>query len=324
MRHLEAVHVTFGSSGLGRWLGESPKHAIVSLRDPLSCGPLPATSSLDEWARVRFEFWQAVDGVPNDGVPTDLLPDVTLLREAESIVVWLGTGLDAQLCLPWLLWVLSVSDIDRSKLRLIQFPPDFGERGRAVSVSLVALEDLPRAPPAVALSAADFALLERAWQALTSPTPHALMDLVRARDDRLLLQALAYLARRYPEVDNGLGHWDQLLPCNVAEYSPRGAYTIGRTLGGEGWDTDPVGDYWLLWRLRRFADKSLQHPLVELEGDPFQIGGLKVALTQTGRDVIEGRANAVQLNGIDDWVGGVHLDSTRNQVWFARDGVILE
>jgi hypothetical protein len=32
-----------------------------------------------------------------------------------------------------------------------------------------------------------------------------------------------------------------------------------------------------------------------------------VALTDTGRDVLDGRSDLVAANGIDRWVGGVHL-----------------
>ena len=37
----------------------------------------------------------------------------------------------------------------------------------------------------------------------------------------------------------------------------------------------------------------------------------QVCLTEAGRAVVEGRANAVSLNGIDRWIGGVHLHRQR-------------
>jgi hypothetical protein len=38
-----------------------------------------------------------------------------------------------------------------------------------------------------------------------------------------------------------------------------------------------------------------------------------VALTGAGRDVLAGRSDHVELNGIDRWMGGVHL--TRRSLW---------
>jgi hypothetical protein len=47
-----------------------------------------------------------------------------------------------------------------------------------------------------------------------------------------------------------------------------------------------------------------------------------VALTGAGELVLNGRANAIELNGIDDWVLGVHLDSKQGRVWYRKDGAL--
>jgi len=38
--------------------------------------------------------------------------------------------------------------------------------------------------------------------------------------------------------------------------------------------------------------------------------------------VLAGDANAVELNGIDDWVLGVHLDSATGAVWYLKQGTL--
>ena len=50
----------------------------------------------------------------------------------------------------------------------------------------------------------------------------------------------------------------------------------------------------------------------------------EVTLTQTGSAVLECSVNAVTLNGIDDWVGGIHLNSATGDVWFQREGVLVD
>ena len=45
--------------------------------------------------------------------------------------------------------------------------------------------------------------------------------------------------------------------------------------------------------------------------------------TDAGESVLAGHANAVELNGIDDWVLGVHLDSENGSVWYRKDGALV-
>jgi hypothetical protein len=50
------------------------------------------------------------------------------------------------------------------------------------------------------------------------------------------------------------------------------------------------------------------HPLLALDspGGPVQMG-TGVRLTGAGAQVLAGQADQVALNGIDRWIGGVHL-----------------
>jgi len=40
-------------------------------------------------------------------------------------------------------------------------------------------------------------------------------------------------------------------------------------------------------------------------------------------EVLAGKGNAVEWNGIDDWIGGVHLDSQHGRVWFHKDHALV-
>ena len=58
---------------------------------------------------------------------------------------------------------------------------------------------------------------------------------------------------------------------------------------------------------------KVRYPLVEVKRT--RMGHLeKVTITDTGRDVLEGRADHIELNGIDQWLGGVHLKG-KNVAW---------
>ena len=60
---------------------------------------------------------------------------------------------------------------------------------------------------------------------------------------------------------------------------------------------------------------------MEFSGDQKQMRASEVQLTDFGRAVLPGNANAVAENGIDDWIGGVHLRGSRPSA--QRDGTEL-
>jgi len=146
---MRTVHIVPGDSAAGslrQALGVSGEHEVVGLRDTLSCGPLPITSSLEQWARVRHEFWQGVHPPQEDAARSDLLPDVGLLKEADLITLWLGNGLGDQITLPWLCWLLRLSGIDESRLRVVQFPGDFVERHATPSLGFLTPQQILKPP----------------------------------------------------------------------------------------------------------------------------------------------------------------------------------
>jgi hypothetical protein len=102
--------------------------------------------------------------------------------------------------------------------------------------------------------------------------------------------------------------------------------TVTRVIGevlGLNFDVDLIGDGVLFARLRNLASSDLPHPLVTLSGDPYDMRNCQVALTDTGESVLAGHANAVELNGINDWILGVHLDSRQGPVWYHKDGTLV-
>ncbi len=83
------------------------------------------------------------------------------------------------------------------------------------------------------------------------------------------------------------------------------AYAIGFSLAAE--DTvDMIGDLEMFDRI--IAMSEAEHPLVTIDGDVEEgMRACKATLTADGRAVLAAEKNAVELNGIDEWIGGVHL-----------------
>src|SRR5687768_7215321 len=89
------VHVLQGLSAAGCFFqAMRPNRGdLLANEDVLSCGPLLPFQSLEQWAGIREAYWHSL--LPS-GYETplhrDLSANAEALREAESIVLWLGLG----------------------------------------------------------------------------------------------------------------------------------------------------------------------------------------------------------------------------------------
>ena len=133
-------------------------------------------------------------------------------------------------------------------------------------------------------------------------------------------RSLDALVQRFPDVDSGLSTWDSRLLHLTERSGRRAALIVGRCIIDHGSRTDQPGDRYLFWRLRKLGDPGLRRPLLTLEGEDGSFRNTRARLTTFGKAVLEGEANHVEVNGVDEWIGGIHLDSSRKQIWWNHDG----
>jgi hypothetical protein len=303
---------------------------LLSNQDCLSCGPLLPFRTLDEWRTIREQYLRTLDQVHCQfsfgAFHRDLLTNTPTLVQAEKITIWVGTGLAEQLLLAWIPQLLRHLEIDLQRLRVIHFSQDPTSGAEIQSIGILDPAKLKAHPPAEVLNADDIASLDKAWSAVTAPEPTALVALLAEEPDPLpfLHKSLRWLIYRFPDAETGLGYLDRALLAHVAEVGPSAVkvigYTIGRGIDGLDW----VGADYLLARLRRMADRSLRQPLLSLTGDVFDLRKAEAVITEVGLKVLATEANFVALNGIDDWVAGTHLDSSKGKVWFQRNGLLFQ
>jgi hypothetical protein len=113
-----------------------------------------------------------------------------------------------------------------------------------------------------------------------------------------------------------LNRWEQHTLAAMSSEPAKLLHAIAATVGAVTDALDRIGDGWLVWRVERLASSSLRHPLCNFaEIDPERIMRSLVSLTDAGLDVLGGSANAIELNGVDDWIGGVHLSTDDGTVW---------
>src|SRR5262249_53555218 len=250
---------------------------------------------------------------------------VDALNNCDAIVLWTGTGLAEQLFLAWILQFLRMEAVDPSRLQVIQYTRLGSQRAEVVGIGELNADQLRAHPPAQPLDPAATTELHAAWLAITSPDPTALLTFLGNSPNCLpfLARDLRFLLDHYPDHRSGLSLWDRLLLERIAEKGPRAVRVIGYTMGHDFYRADHVGDVYLFARLRRMGAPDLAHPLLTLNSSTAPMRETMVELTATGRAVLNGEINAVHLNGINDWIGGVHLDSCAGGVWFNRDGTLV-
>ncbi len=298
---------------------------LLTLRDHLGSGPLPPLQSLAQWRDLRRAFWESVEPPDPDYPPFDFPDDLAILSGARSITLWLGTGLADQLQLAWLVQALRLLGADPARLSTVQFSGAGRKVFEVVSVAVLNPREIAAHPAAAALTPAAIAELDAAWAAATAPEPAALANYLASSSGTLPLlpRAIATLLDRYPDHRSGLGVWDRRLLKHTAGHGPSAVRIIGHTLANSMEGPDWVGDDYLFHRLQGLGAADLAHPLLSLNRHRAPMRETTVEITNTGRAVLRGKANAVHLNGIDDWIAGVHLDSRAGRVWFNREGTLV-
>jgi hypothetical protein len=287
---MTALHVTNGDSAVLGIEGTGLAERLMPWRDALHEGPVPDVPDA-ELRRARAEFL---------GVDTDLFAerDRTLEEHRHGeYVLWFEADLYDQLQLVQILARLHALDVPPDRITLICVGEHvgfahFGGLGELTS------EQLARLPgyAASTLTAAALEHATRAWAALRAPEPSGLDEIARSpsRELRFVAEAYERLSREYPSTRDGLSLTERRLLAAVAGGAQTEAEAFVR---GAAREVRPfLGDSWAFARLARLSTA----PTPLLTDAPLE-------LTEAGREVLAGARDHVALNGIDRWVGGVHL-----------------
>jgi hypothetical protein len=294
---IRTLHIVDGESTGGslRQAGFGKKGDILSWRDALSTGPVPRGLTLRRLSRLRSRFWTGKSAMQFDK------RDATLSRYAEynEIVLWFGATSICQLSLVQLLAWFDEHSRDNTRLRLVSA---YGGWLRP-EPRLQAYD--ARRP----ITPAQRRLGRRVWFAFCSSSPKALSHLVTT-DLRALpeiRETITSMLQEYPERQSGLSRLERKLLRTVDSLG----VTTPAAAVGTALHTELVGDVLLFDMLRAFT--TAPHPLLRF-AEPFKgkfksdrFNGSKIEVTDTGRGVLGGKADHITLNGIDRWIGGVHL-----------------
>lgn len=283
--------------------------------DPLNDGPVPDVPD-EELLEVRRRFLAGRDAARgNSGsVAADPANDMRRWRDViarhhayDELVLWFEHDLFDQLNLIQVLtWIRTnvPAAMTVSLICIDSFPgrPDFKGLGELTAAELAPLLDTRRP-----VTAAQYALAERAWAAFRQPAPDALDALRRADLSAmpLLGAALTRLLEEYPWTTDGLSRSERRLLALAGE----GGVSLSQAFVRMGADDRVMTttDLSLLDTVETLTHGS--PPLMTLDvsgagGRPFR--GV-IGLTEAGQMLRAGRLDRVSACGIDRWIGGVHL-----------------
>ena len=305
------LHVTNGDVAADLIRAAGLPGEVLPWRDVLHEGPVPARLPLAELSHVRARFI-AQRGWAPEAVAADFRERDDALsraRDHDELVLWFEHDLYDQLQLLQVLDWLADEDPGPARATLVCGAEYLGHS----TADRLAERFSGRAE----ITDAQLALAEDAWNAFRSPDPTAIEALL-ARDTSALPfvgPALRRHLEQFPSARNGLSRSEQA----ALEAIDGGAATIGEAfVASHHRREEPVwlGDSTFVSYLHDLSRAGT--PLVTFDdGQPIDLSDgttsietvrdRRLVLTDAGKAVMEGREDRVRLNGIDRWLGGVHL-----------------
>lgn len=283
-------------------------------------GPVPDIPIGDVWFKLRSDtFIDWFDNPENAAASfRNMYNQLDEYPDYEEVVLWFDACLFDQTILIHHLDWFSQRDMGNTKLSLIcigEYPgmPKFKGLGELRPDQMASLVNTRHE-----VTRRELDLGREAWRAYRSDDPTAIEDFL-SRDT----SALPYIAsafkrhlQRFPSVRNGLGREQQASLEAIAQGYNKFSDIFVHVSDME--DPPYFGDIMLFNRLEVLANGP--SPLMKIEGleniqsrhKAWPVGKLSLSLTDTGRDVFETKSDWVKINGIDQWLGGVHLQGAES------------
>jgi hypothetical protein len=310
------LHVTNGESAGNTLRQAALGGAVLPWQDALHVGPIPALPR-DELLRTRARFLADCGWGRQQALLSSLeRRDEQLLdalHDDAHVVLWFEHDLYDQLQLLDVLTLAHTAEAAPELIVIGSFPgkPSFSGLGELTARELESLWPSRRPAEPAALEAA-----AGAWAALQAPEPTALVEWATHENAHLpfLAPALQRLLEELPAPTNGLSRTERhaLEAIDAGARTPPAAFVAAQRLE----DAPFLGDTWFYRSLSTLGQGTSR--LLETDaGTPLPpppplsdnqlFVRLQLRLTPAGERTLRGKADRVELLGIDRWIGGTHL-----------------
>ena len=319
LESLTMLHIHNGDSTAGTARKADLPDEHLAWREALICGPTPRGLSDDDFWQLRARHLSDAYGVKAQDCEKELRQQQEILArfyDHEEVVLWFEHDLFCQVHLIYLLNWFAKREFGKTTLSLIcidNFPgiDDFRGLGQLDETQLASLFRQRRK-----ISAAQLNLGSKAWQAYSSSDPSEIESLLVEDTEALpfLKSALFKHLERFPSVRDGLGHDARLCLELVAD--GQAEFKALFPAFGKREPLYGFGDAQVFLELKSLTKGP--HPLLTITNDgnansmdSGQLLSTSFRITDHGKAVLNGDEDFVRLNGIDLWLGGVHLQGNR-------------
>jgi len=284
----------------------------LAWREALVCGPAPGHLAEEDFLQLRAAHLAQSYGVKFEKCETELRAQHQALRtfsDHEEVVLWFEHDLFCQIQLIYLLEWFAQRELAQTRLSLIcigNFPgfETFHGLGQLNEQQLSSLF-----PDRKEVTAAQLQLASEAWRAYSAPDALALISLLKTDLSALpfLETALRKHLQRFPSTRNGLGRVENAGMELIANGYRKFKSLFPAFMRHES--EYGFGDAQLYLELKRLA--NVPNPFLTNGGnptlDPGKIFLSLFELTEHGAAALAGKEDFVARNGIDEWLGGIHL-----------------
>ncbi|MFA6717151.1 MAG: DUF1835 domain-containing protein [Victivallaceae bacterium] len=288
-------------------------------------GPAPGNVSENEWRRVRAEFiskqyftTMSMEAAMQSA--DDRYKNLENAKNYKEVILWFDACMFDQTLMIHLVDRLAKLDLGDTKLSLIcagEFPGfelfnGFGELTPGQMATFWGTQH--------EITPAEVKLAGNAWKAFTSDDPRNIEKTIAGDCSALpyLTNALKRFLQQYPSVENGLSRTQSQIMQAVDNGASKLAHIFAAVANMEERPFMGTNSFWQY--IHNLADCPV--PMLNVKGpekldklskvdrEPLTSKELRkweVSITGAGEKVLNKQEDFIHLNGIDYWLGGVHL-----------------
>ncbi len=310
------LHITNGDCAVEAIRKAGIKGEVLPWRDLLHEGPVPSGKSLRQMSQIRARFimglWPEIKGVDKGFQKRDRL--LASFRKFDETVLWFEHDLFDQLQLIQILDWFHGRKLGNSKLSIVITGEYIGP-GMNLRKYLSVRKKV---------STSQLELAKSAWHAFCSRNPRNILKIISNDTSCLpyLRLSLERHLQQFPSHENGLNRTERqiLEAVRSGVHSPHEIFQECQKLEEPKFMGDAV--FWIY--LENLI--NCKRPLLKTKnGLPFRqpanfanredFNKQRIQLTEAGKKVLFNKADFIALNGIDKWLGGVHLTGKNILRW---------
>ncbi|MBD0384115.1 DUF1835 domain-containing protein [Paenibacillus sedimenti] len=313
------LHIVNGDAFAEKLRASDIPGDILAWRESLYEGPVGLQMSDSVLLSIRAQYMETRHRIPLETFTTITLQQEKALdaiaQDIDEVVLWFEYDLYDQLMLCYLLSRFSNLSPRSYRLALLcigEFPgvePFYG----LGQLSVEQVKQLHEKWNPVADE--QLSLANRVWTAYSASEPLAMANILKENLSALsfLPKALQTNMERFPSVQNGLSGIQQLV-LELIRHNDMTVLELFKQVSqiSRGYGLGDLQFWGILDSVR-----LCKVPLVTLIGGnqlpghgeklPDDFAKWRLQLTENGRRVLDYELDYVQLNGVDEWIGGVHL-----------------